>query len=73
MFHHSLMRSLPARRLIDDIKLVHTVERVEFVASLGSDGQTRAVLVEVDEVDVEIFLLHHFLSSCNHRLCSTHD
>ena len=54
------MVSLPACRLIDDIKLVHTVERVEFVASLGSDGQTGAVLVEVDEVDVEVFLLHHF-------------
>ena len=54
------MVSLPASRLIDDIELVHTVERVEFVASLGSDGQTGAVLVEVDEVDVEVFLLHHF-------------
>lgn len=63
---------LPASRLIDDIKLVHAVERVKFVASLGSDGQTGTVLVEVDEVDVEVFLLHHFLSSCNHRLCSTH-
>ena len=67
------IKSQPASRLIDDIKLVHTVERVQLVASLGSDGQTRAVLVEVDEVDVQIFLLHHFLSSCNHRLCSTHD
>ena len=66
-------KSQPARRLINDIKLVHTVERVQLVASLGSDGQTRAVLVEVDEVDVQIFLLHHFLSFYNHRLCSTHD
>ena len=60
MFYHSFMRSLPARRLIDDIKLVHTVEGVELVASLGSDGQRGTVLVEVDEVDVEVFLLHHF-------------
>ena len=65
------MVSLPASRLIDDIKLVHTVERVKFVASLGSNGQTGTVLVKVDEVDVEVFLLHHFLLSCNHRLCST--
>ena len=67
------MVSLPASRLIDDIKLVHTVERVKFVASLGSDGQRGAVLVEVDEVDIDVFLLHHFMSSCNHRQCSTHD
>ena len=65
------MVSLPASRLIDDIKLVQTVEREELVACLGPNGQTGAVLVKVDEVDVEVFLLHHFLSSCNHRLCST--
>ena len=53
------IKSQPARRLINDIKLVHTVERVQLVASLGPDGQAGAVLVKVDEVDVKIWLLHH--------------
>ena len=52
----------PAGRLIDDIKLVQTVEREELVACLGPNGQTGAVLVKVDEVDVQVLLLHHFFN-----------
>ena len=52
---------VPAGGLVDQVQLVHAVEREKFVARLGPYGQARAVLVEVDEIDVKIWLLHHDL------------
>ena len=54
---------VPAGGLIDQVQLVHAVEWKQFVTSLCPYGQARAVLVEVDEVNVEIWLLHHDFSN----------
>ena len=66
---------VPAGGLVDQVQLVHAVEGEQFVASLGPGGQAGAVLVEVDEVDVEGWLLHDvkdFCSAGDHSLVFTH-
>ena len=49
---------ISAGGLVDQVQLVNAAQGEELVPGLGADGQTRAVLVEIYEVDIQVWLLH---------------